>query len=102
MAKILVEFDTVEKTLSASIDGKAVADVYGVSLYRGWADDDDVVPYRCELTTRSEDDTNKLCRYTSVVASDGTTTTTPAKPADPPAEDKKDLAADVEQYLSRE
>jgi hypothetical protein len=53
MAKITVEFDTVEKTLAVSVDGKAVADVCRRSTCRGYSDD---AGYGCSLTTASSDD----------------------------------------------
>lgn len=65
MAKISVEFDTTEKTLSCSIDGQAVADVMECSFGR-YMDEDD---FRCSITTRAEDEANDMRTYTHMCAS---------------------------------
>lgn len=100
MAKIRVEFDTVDKTLTATVDGKAVADVYGVSIYRGYCcgpdGDADDMPYRCELTTLSENEDDKTEYWTRVTAAEGSGELVPA------AEPKPDVSAAIAQFLARE
>lgn len=68
MAKITVEFDTKEKTLSVAVDGGAVADVAEVYLSRGYRDGDD---YGCALTTVTRDEAEGTVRMTRLVAAEG-------------------------------
>ncbi len=39
MAKVLIEFDTVDKTMTASLDGTAVENCVGAYLGRSYNDD---------------------------------------------------------------
>lgn len=69
MAKINVEFDTIEKTLAVQMDGAEVADVVMVSLGKGYCcgDEDD---FRCEIMTMTEDEASDVKTYTRLVASE--------------------------------
>jgi hypothetical protein len=71
MAKVIAEFDTVDKTLSVSINGKAVADVYEVNFCRGYADDDEAVPYRCGVMTLTQDADEGITTMNRVMAPRG-------------------------------
>ena len=52
MAKVNVEFDTKTKELSVTFDGKAVANVYGISLSKSYySDSDNENPYSLNLMT---------------------------------------------------
>lgn len=52
MAKILAEFDTKTKELTASIDGVKVENVICIDIHPSWDDD---TTFRCCLTTGVED-----------------------------------------------
>lgn len=67
MAKISIEFDTKTKELTASIDGKSVANVVSVQMYPSWDDDDE---FRCILTTAAEDESTEIKTVTQLVASE--------------------------------
>lgn len=73
MAKIVIEFDTVDKTMSASVDGKAVADVveaYVSKRYSMSGDGDDEVSYGCSITTMAEDEESDIRTMTRLCASE--------------------------------
>ncbi|MBY0525592.1 MAG: hypothetical protein K2R98_19460 [Gemmataceae bacterium] len=67
MAKINVEFDTKDKSLSVSMDGKAMANVAGISLYQSYDDEDE---FRCNVVMATKDDTNDIRTVTSIYASE--------------------------------
>jgi hypothetical protein len=67
MAKILIEFDTNEKTLAATIDGKPVDNVVEVSFCVGYDDKDE---YRCCLMTKETNDEHDIQTYTHLRASE--------------------------------
>lgn len=67
MAKINVEFDTLEKTMNVTMDGKTIENAEGVSLYRGWSDDE---KYGCSICVCSKDEASDVTTYTRVTASD--------------------------------
>lgn len=69
MAKISIEFDTVAKTMSATIDGKAVDNVISASLYKSMYSDDEN-EFRCSLVTMTKDKADDICTYTQVSASE--------------------------------
>lgn len=70
MAKIVAEFDTVDKTLSVVIDGTAVDNVVGVDMHRGYCCDGDEQEFRCNVSQLSEDKDNKLRTFTHLMASE--------------------------------
>lgn len=72
MAKITVSFDTVEKTLSADIDGQAISNVVGVELSKSYylSEDNQQDSYYCSLTTVVEDKEADLRTITRLVASE--------------------------------
>ena len=67
MAKINVEFDTVEKTMSVSMDGKSVNDISEVFFIKSWNNDDE---WTCSLGTMQENEGDDLKVYTRLIASD--------------------------------
>lgn len=67
MAKISVEFDTTSKVMSCSIDGKAVKDVTGISVYQSY---DDTDLFRCSIVTMTKDEDADIDIYTNLVASE--------------------------------
>lgn len=67
MAKISCEFDTKEKTLAVTIDGKAVDNVYGVNLAKGYSDESG---FYCDVMTLSEDKENDIRTMTRLMASE--------------------------------
>jgi hypothetical protein len=101
MAKVVAQFDTVEKTLTVTEDGKAVANVYGAEFCRGYSYDGDEVPYCCSVMTMTEDADNKLMRMTRLTAAEAAPLQ-PTTPAPAPAgETKPDVAADIASYLGK-
>ena len=80
MATISISFDTEDKDIEVSIDGKKLDDVTGVQIYRPYVystyeandkDADDV--YCCEITTLSQDEESGIKTLTRVVASESKT-----------------------------
>lgn len=66
MAKITVEFDTGDKTLSVLMDGTAVANVEEVYVSRRYSDKG----YSCHFTTVREDKDNGYMEMTRVMAAE--------------------------------
>ena len=66
MAKIMAEFDTVDKTLSCMVDGKAVADVQEIVMSKGYMDEE---KFGCSLLTVREDEAGGMRHITRLVAS---------------------------------
>lgn len=64
MAKISVNFDTNEKTLSASIDGKEVENLYEVAIYKSFDGD----KFTCSVTTAVKDEGNDMYQVTRLMA----------------------------------
>lgn len=72
VAKIVLEFDTVTKLATASIDGKPVDNFTSADIYQryGYDDDDEVVPgFSCSVRSSTEDETEKMTRTQVVYAS---------------------------------
>jgi hypothetical protein len=67
MAKIVAEFDTVEKTLVVTMDGKPVNDVTGVNFMKCY----DGEECMADVVTRSEDESNDLKTMVHIMASQG-------------------------------
>ena len=76
MAKINFEMDTVEKTYTLTIDGKAVENVCSLSAYMdypydndGDGDEDD----KCSISiqTHSRDEDEGMRQYTQICAAEG-------------------------------
>ncbi len=74
MAKIAVEFDTVTKQATATVDGQAVDNFASLDIYQRYydGDDEDDVPrtFSCSLRSSAEDDDHKLTRMSVVYASE--------------------------------
>lgn len=66
MAKIIAEFDTKEKTLEVTMDGKKVKDVASVAFMAGY---DDPNKGYVELTTMEFNEDEKMSRISRVSAS---------------------------------
>lgn len=66
MAKINIEFDTVSKDMSATIDGKTLDNVHGASFYNYGMGDD----FSCEICTCQRDEENGMSTHTRVIASE--------------------------------
>jgi len=66
MAKINVEFDTVEKTMAVSMDGTPMPNVAGVTMFLNYGDDDE---YCCELVQVSKDEAHDTRVVTRTCAS---------------------------------
>lgn len=67
MAKISIEFDTIEKTMSCTKNGEAISNVIGCNLSRGYGAKSD---YRCEIMTAVEDEAEDTYTFVRIVASD--------------------------------
>jgi len=65
MAKINVEFDTIEKTLSVSVDGKVVADVSEVYISRRYSEKDG---YSCSINTVKHNEDQGVMEIFSLIA----------------------------------
>jgi hypothetical protein len=65
MAKINVEFDTVSKEMSVTMDGKPVEDIMNVSFSK-YSDGE----CSCCLTTVNRNDTDGYSTYTNITAKD--------------------------------
>ena len=63
MAKINIEFDTINKTCTASMDGKVIEDFCGGSFYMGYDE-----KWACNLSSRTEDEDNDVVKYTGLMA----------------------------------
>lgn len=64
MSKINVTFDTKSKALEVTVDGEAMANVYGIEFYN-YSEDDS---FACCISQRAEDADNKMVKYTRLVA----------------------------------
>lgn len=67
MAKFNIEFDTVEKLLSVTMDGTTIPNVVSISCYSDGEDESDW-PDAMEVVTRTEDEDNKLVTYQRLIA----------------------------------
>lgn len=90
MAKIVVEFDTVAKTASATIDGTVVNNFKCVNVYQNYKDD-----FSIEIMSGEMDKNNEIHYMTRVCASDGTLTT---KVEDKEDELNEDMKAEILSY----
>lgn len=66
MATIAINFDTVEKTMSCTMDGEAVANVVGCYVHSGYKDGE----YSCELMQYEKSPDGDYAKMTRIVASD--------------------------------
>lgn len=67
MAKMVVEFDTETKKMSASIDGKPVDNVKAAEVYPSWDKDDE---FRCVFVTRATDEKTGITEVRQLLASE--------------------------------
>lgn len=65
MAKFTLEFDTVEKTLVASLDGKKLENVKAVNFYGGWGDEE---TFGMEVSSVTPSDNDGFTTVTRLVA----------------------------------
>lgn len=65
MAKVNVEFDTVEKTISVSINGQSIDDASEVVFHKDYEDE-----WCCSVLTMSHDEENDLRSYTRLSANE--------------------------------
>jgi hypothetical protein len=77
MAKVVIEFDTNEKSLAVSIDGAAVDNVVGAEVYRrgyygyGPPEDSEESPEFCFSVMQAEKDkANDLTKMTRIIAAE--------------------------------
>lgn len=68
MAQIIITFDTVEKTCTATMEGADVSDFRGAEVYRDYYERGDP-KFHVRLLTTKEDDANKTRTETWVTAS---------------------------------
>lgn len=68
MAKILVSFDTIDKTLEVKKDGESLEDVKSVSFYPSYSYDSEGEMCCC-ITMISEDETTDIKTMTNLMAS---------------------------------
>lgn len=68
MAKIVASFDTKEKTLSCTIDGKAVSNIQEIVMYKGYEGED----FTMSLMTAAKDDESGMTRMERIVAAEST------------------------------
>lgn len=89
MAKILIEFDTVTKLATASMDGVAIPNLSSVGIYQRYQEsDDDPVLFSCSVQSMTEDEEHKTTKVESVYASEQTSP-------------KEKIAKDIEEFLSK-
>jgi hypothetical protein len=69
MAKIAIEFDTVDKTLACSVDGKALENVNSVNIYLPYGSRDDYSLEICQIDENDDEDYRQVHR---TVAADTT------------------------------
>lgn len=65
MAKMTFEFDTIEKTFSASIDGAAVPGAVGAEVYPNWDDDK---TFTCTVIARKQDEASGITEIRRLLA----------------------------------
>ena len=74
MAKIVIEFDTVTKLATATLDGTAVPDFASFDIYQKYMDGDvdesNPQQFSCSLRSAAEDSTNKMLKMQTVYASE--------------------------------
>lgn len=66
MAKLVIEFDTVSKVGSASMDGAAIPNFLGAHFYG-----DSKGKFGCEVVSGAKDEDNDMWSVTRVCAEDG-------------------------------
>lgn len=64
MAKFILEFDTVEKTMSAELDGKKLDNVHSIEFFGGFSDD----TFGMEVRSLSHDEESKVVTVTRLIA----------------------------------
>jgi hypothetical protein len=74
MSKVNIEFDTVSKELSVSIDGQEVANVYELMIYRYCCDEASI-----DIYTSKKDKYSDVREMTRISASKNTDGATPSK-----------------------
>jgi hypothetical protein len=62
MAKIAIEFDTVDKTLACSVDGKALENVNSVNIYLPYGSRDDYSLEICQVDENDDEDYRQVHR----------------------------------------
>jgi hypothetical protein len=67
MAIINASFDTKTKSIEVSMDGAAVANVWGVNFSKSYDDDE---KYHCEIMTLAKDKDNGTMSYTRLMANE--------------------------------
>jgi hypothetical protein len=72
MAEVIITFDTKAKSTQVTIDGKEMADVVGVELYRGYyeADSDEAPKFRFGLTQQTRDKDNDVMQMVRTCAAE--------------------------------
>lgn len=70
MAKVNLEYDTNDKTLSTKMDGKDVTDVHEMNLYKVQHDKDGKHKYAAQLTMRKRDGEHDTTHVHHVMASE--------------------------------
>lgn len=105
MAKIVIEFDTVAKSMTVTRDGEAVDNVVGAYLGQSY---DRPKEFRCEVMTHAEDEASGVCVYTRLVAAELATAAEArdgVEPAGAPGflavASQSAVAADVAEYFGR-
>lgn len=93
MAKISVNFDTVDKTIKVSLDGKPVENVQCVRFDASYMEDED--EFNCCITTMTKDETNDMRSYTQLMASE-------KSPEFVSKEDFTQVRAAIAKFLSKE
>ena len=82
MSKIVAEFDTLEKTLVVTIDGKDVANVREVHFGQSYNNDDE---FSCLISTMTKDETNDTKEYNQLMAAKSKEASLfPSQPSDYP------------------
>lgn len=110
MATVSVSFDTVTKALSVTVDGKAIADVDSVNIYKRYSyDDEDDKGFMCSVETRSEDKGEGTMTFTRLCASESVEAKRLADlpvPSDIPGfvltEAKGKAQSDIHEFFNRE
>lgn len=70
MAKVVITFDTQDKSLTATMDGKTVENLESASFYRGYNYDTSksTDEFRCNLTTVEKKEDDGVSMYTQISA----------------------------------
>ena len=91
MAKIAVNFDTMDKSIEVKIDGKTIDNITSVNFCSDYGGDE----FNCCVTTMTDDEGSDIKSYTTLMASE----------KEPEFKEVKDFSktkADIASFFSQE